>query len=74
VAFKASALPATGGFALFDDRLGDQAEGNNASFLTLTSWHDVLEVMHLNGFGDASTRFALAAALRPIHDEMAQVG
>lgn len=76
VAWKASALPATGGVALFDDRLGEDngADESTAPRLTLTSWRDVLEVMHLNGYGDARARFALAAALRPIHEDVAQVG
>jgi hypothetical protein len=74
VAWKASALPATGGVALFDDRLGDGGDDTAAPRLTLTSWRDVLEVMHLNGYGDARARFALAAALRPIHEDVAQVG
>ncbi len=68
LAWCASHLNNQPGFALFDDRWGD-TEGITPPHC-LTNWRTVLEVMHMNDYADARTRFALAAALRPIHNEV----
>jgi hypothetical protein len=62
VAWAARHLGDQTGFALFDDRLDDQA-GQTPPYC-LTRWATVLEVMHMNDYGDRRARFALAAALR----------